>query len=81
MLHNVITSAVLPVVQVRTLRQQNGPSVMRQTTGAFSPFPTEGSLAMELEDMMRRDAYPASSSPEQRRWVAPHGGQRRHRCK
>ena len=71
--------ALLHVAQeeVRGLRKKHKPSVIRQNYAPVSPYLPTGSLAMELEDSLRRDpssefSYPQqeySSPQEQRRYV------------
>ena len=58
--------------EVRGLRKKHKPTVIRQNYTTLSPYLPEGSLAMELEDSLRRDT-PEYNSPQEQRRCVQHG--------
>lgn len=62
--------ALLQEVQeeAKALRSKAGPNAVRQHYGLYTPFLPEGSLALELEDSLKKDmVYPEGYSPLERR--------------
>ena len=60
--------------EAKHLRNKQGPSAVRQQYGLYTPFLPEGSLALELEDSLKKEmTYPEGYSPAERRWVVYYG--------
>ena len=55
---------------IKGLRRKQKPGFIRHHYTSLSPYVPQGSLALELEDSVKKDVeFPPGYSPEERMWV------------